>query len=857
MSTATTFPLPTSTETRPAGEPAFLRVLRRFTPREGWLTLALLLLSLMVVGWSVNTAQWVETPPLAGLILGSVAIGLVLAKVRLHGLWLHLIGLGVGAATIYWQTATLTEASEWGTRFQELNFRLSVWWGVVTSGELSTDLLPFSLMLAAVTWLVGYSSTWLIFRFHNFWAGVLPGALGIMTVLSYLPERYLGLLFLYLFFAALVAVRLYGLERQERWTRQGVKYPSSHGWFSLNDGIWFSVLVFLVAQLAPLHRAVSSPMRALWENARQPLDTVENEFNRLFSPVPSRKPIPYRVFGVHLPFQGAVYLSDDPVLYIDAELPTYWTVRGYAYYTSQGWLGLPTETHTLPWIPLIAQASDYRARIDLPQKVTAAFPLTTLPMATPPMSADRKLHLLVLPTEEFTLTLRGDTSSPSLPLDLRRSLDNLRRLPESAGAEEISQTLLQILPSSVIVTQLKLVETDSGKERRIAVQTQIEEEYPATLRKAIPKGKTYRLAEVRVLRKHPFPPDIVAVESRKEIAPKDSYSVVSWISVASEEELRRAGAAYPGWVLDHYLQLPASLPKRVKDLAQQLTASANNAYDKADALQSYLHTLTYDTQIQPLPRNADGVDHFLFTTRRAYSDYFASAMAVMARAVGIPARVAAGYAPGTFDPETKLYVVRDSDSHAWTEVFFPGYGWVAFEPTPGKGGIPRGLPGLFEEEGTVTEGGDPTQSAVEIPPAQPSPGDEQNAPPPSGLPVVGILARAGLALLLALVAVGSTLWYLFRRWFAHLTDPAAAYERMCRLASWARMRPRPDQTPSEYARALAVALPGLSEDVILLSSVYAKVRYGHKSVSGQEARETLAAWQRVRRRLVRRLLSRQ
>ena len=126
-----------------------------------------------------------------------------------------------------------------------------------------------------------------------------------------------------------------------------------------------------------------------------------------------------------------------------------------------------------------------------------------------------------------------------------------------------------------------------------------------------------------------------------------------YVSVATEDELREASTDYSAFITDHYLQLPESLPQRVLDKAEELTAGATNQYDKAAAISDYLRgeTFTYSQDIEAPPRDADGVDFFLFETQTGYSDYFASSMVVMLRAVDVPARLAAGYAPGEYDPE--------------------------------------------------------------------------------------------------------------------------------------------------------------------------------------------------------------
>jgi len=150
-------------------------------------------------------------------------------------------------------------------------------------------------------------------------------------------------------------------------------------------------------------------------------------------------------------------------------------------------------------------------------------------------------------------------------------------------------------------------------------------------------------------------------------------------------------AYYNPAILRAYLQLP-SIDPRVKALALQVTAGAHTMYDKAVALETYFRTsFTYSNTIQLLP-GAEATAWLLFQSNHsAFCNYFATAMAVMARLLGMPARVIDGYTSGTFDAKAQDWVVHSSDAHAWTQIYFAGYGWINFEPSPGFSQFPRPL----------------------------------------------------------------------------------------------------------------------------------------------------------------------
>ncbi len=169
----------------------------------------------------------------------------------------------------------------------------------------------------------------------------------------------------------------------------------------------------------------------------------------------------------------------------------------------------------------------------------------------------------------------------------------------------------------------------------------------------------------------------------------DSYRADSIIPNINEEDLRNAGQIYPIWVQKRYLALPLSIPERVLTLARELTAKEPNPYDRAIAIEDYLRSFPYTLDV-PIPsKNEDVSDYFLFTLKKGYCDYYATSMVVLARAAGIPARFVTGYVAETYDDERQSFIITADQAHAWVEIYFPGYGWVPFEPTAGRLGIVR------------------------------------------------------------------------------------------------------------------------------------------------------------------------
>lgn len=345
-----------------------------------------------------------------------------------------------------------------------------------------------------------------------------------------------------------------------------------------------------------------------------------------------------------------------------------------------------------------------------------------------------------------------------------------------------------------------------------------------------------------------WPRDILRVSSLTELRVNRKYTMRGSVSLPKPEPLRQAGISYPSWVTEAYLQLPGDLPARVRRLSRELVVSAATPYDKAVAIRNYLLTLPYSTSIPAPPPGSDGVDYFLFSRRAGYCDYYASAMVVMLRAVGVPARFVLGYATGVWDSGKQAYLVREKNYHSWPEVYFPGHGWVEFEPTPPEavefGGMTQGL-GELDDLSLATSAADPLD--IDITPeteeigVEAAVGREEVASPPSPLRWWwgGVILMAALGLSLA--------WHRYWGRPSGWGSPAEVYARMCRLASLAQLPPRPQQTPLEYASYLSAAMPGRAGEIALIAAAYARTRYGpRKYLKVEEWEEMVTAWRSLR-----------
>ncbi len=279
------------------------------------------------------------------------------------------------------------------------------------------------------------------------------------------------------------------------------------------------------------------------------------------------------------------------------------------------------------------------------------------------------------------------------------------------------------------------------------------------------------------------------------ISSAGSYEARSLVPVADEQTLRAEGQNYPDWVRQRFLSLPSEVPGRVKELALQLTASEPTPYDRVRAIELYLRTFPYTLDVPYPPLDQDLVDFFLFDLRTGYCDYYASAMVVLARAAGVPARLVIGYANGTYNLNAKHFLVSEADAHSWVEVYFPNSGWVPFEPTAGR-------PPLEKSNDYASE----FSSSMTLPEETPYI-EKTGSLPSSWFLLLGFIALIGII---------SIAWAAFDEIrLQRLSESAAAievYRRMRRYGAYLAVTLESGDTPYEYAASLSSKLQELSRN---------------------------------------------
>ncbi len=337
--------------------------------------------------------------------------------------------------------------------------------------------------------------------------------------------------------------------------------------------------------------------------------------------------------------------------------------------------------------------------------------------------------------------------------------------------------------------------------------------------------------------------------------PQDDQEVGVWLGDPNNNLLQQ-----------FYLQTPNDLTRAVKQTATNWTHGATNEYDVVKMLESHLNDssqFTYSVSNPPVPSNVDAAD-WLLQTHRGYCTYYATTMTVMARLLGIPARVVNGFSQGHYDTTRKAWVVDGNDAHSWVQVYFPSFGWINFDPTPGfsiNGAAnpqPTAPPVPTQHQPTPT----PTVNGTSNPtrqhtPTPASPGTKTNSSTPSGSQGLFL----GFSMLILLASLFVLLLAIFRyraRDAVGATAISSMFWRLSRLASLAGVPPQPWQTPYEYTHTLSRHYPQARTPLRRLAELFVRERYAptYQAPQSAEAQDIEKLWPNLRNSLLRSLLTR-
>jgi transglutaminase-like putative cysteine protease len=788
---------------------------------EGWLSPVLLLALVVTVCGSLQAAAWqpalqkaleiVIPAAIAGLVLG-----FVLAWVRrIPRVLAHVAGLLAGVAWVVQLSGTLRSVvvpqglplsfldpalHGWADLATELLIRSIIFGRTLVRGTSGEDVVLFVVLMTLVSWFMGFLSAWFAIRSH--WPAPAIGLPGLVLLLNtfYAPNVPMGYFGFYLFLTLVFLVYYFWKQREVEWQRNRVRYPQEMGSGVFWAGVLFSIVLVLGTSLLP-NTAGGAEEAPFWERFIQPWREVRSTWERLFSNVGGNYEASVRLgeFSPRFGLAGARVSPDGIAFVVRSTRGEYLRAMTFDQYTGRGW-NSPSELG-----PVWALAEG--------------------------------------------------------PLPLTR-----------AGRVRVQQEITPYMQGGNIV---------------FGYAEPVSTSLPAVVELATDLGAGQH-------------PDIVAVRSRASLVEGLPYTVVSYVSAIDKTSLRQAGQSYPTAITNRYLQLPADLPPRVYELADRIVAQELGAalpmtatgeftlpparggggsvvvrvdggqvvavsppgslvraglvtpYDAAEAIEEYLRTqYTYSENISAPPSNGDAIDYFLFTSKTGYCDYFATAMAVLLRTQGVPARLVRGYASGTYDEDVEGYVVPAWAAHSWVEAYFPTYGWERFEPTAADY---TARPRRAEAPPTRTTplGRTPMPDDV-MDDDQPRPDDLTDPAPIEDIPDFTTPPRSAAAawgipvglVALGMLAVG-VLALRVNRGLRQLTPAAALYERMCRWASTIQLVPSDAQTPYEVADYLGDALAERHPQVGAIAAAYVRERYGQQHLSAADVDGASRSWKEMR-----------
>ena len=503
---------------------SFGRMLR---PADGWISVVLLALNLIVVVWSVHHADWVATPNLVVVLLLAMVTGLVLARLPFWATLVFPVGLGVGLLVVVWRMTSFSGSDDAVANAGQLWDRLDLWFAAVQAGNINIDQVPFAFGVIVVTWLLGYIGIWLFARYRNFWGVFVLGGIGLLSNLTYLPPDASLFLGMYLFTALLLIGRVQSVRRQHDWRRRNFRFDGNLGVLSLTDSFLLVAVVLLVAFFVVPKGPTFGPTHSAYEFMRSPMQGWEGDFNRLFAGLPARRALGYRIWGDAMAFQGTINPTTVQVLRVESPVPMYWKARTYGTYTSKGWVSQATNLEPMDWVPSYAAAQPALKRIETSYSVTPAYSTHILFGSAKVLAINRSVRVETYDSPTYTLDLSHSGSDGALLPRLAVADESLDRVILERGSLVDDSVLARSLPPD-----LRLV-----KVSRVA-------------------GEAQQAVVAEVL---PARPDVLSVSSSNgKISAGDTYRITSSISVAKSQDLRSAGTDYPTWALKKYTQLSLS-----------------------------------------------------------------------------------------------------------------------------------------------------------------------------------------------------------------------------------------------------------------------------------------------------------
>jgi transglutaminase-like putative cysteine protease len=798
---------------------------------------------------------------LGPLALMGLVLGYLLSQTRAQDLVAHSIALWTGAMAavllVTLETAgPVAIVRSKGAAFVDLVTGVSQ--SLVRDDTSSVTDAQLLVVLGVTAWLLAYSSAWVIYRRGWFGLGVAVPA-SILLASIRVDNRNGGWpLALFIFAAIGLAARHAIAANSMRWARRNMTTGPGLASRFLVAALPVAVAAVVAALLVNpgIHRAMSVPYRETaqqgWEQLR---DKVESVIGKTGPGGGS-----YASFPDNFEIGGNIDLSNEVVARVQSDSGHYLALRRYDVYDGQGWSSGVQSTFKLD-----GDASNIRV-------TNVIFADSQSVALSGAMTGDREPESALItverPKDDLIFTIET-FSSASRQVYAVLGWERLNRTEIDVDAVDLAsipvdlQSLVRTVrnaPFEVDRASGKVTLTDPSVQEAFDRARQRLAAYPVIADLTVgDQGQLVIVVSGRI----PNYDDIEALFTSDAIHANTDYRVVGLSSTASPDQLASASTDYPAWIANRYLQLPDSVTERTRNEAQRVViqAGATNSFDKVWAVQEYLRSnFTYELNSPRPSGDQDWVDYFLFDHQAGRCEQFASAMIVMVRSLGIPARLVSGYNySGETDAQGEV-VYRENQAHTWVEVFFPEYGWVPFEPTTNQAEFTYGTdnPDQASETPEATDASPTPEPTVEsTPQAEPTP-DATPIPPQlstdsgdNGSRTARLIQIA--AILLALFCFG-TLGFmgLMWQWRVRGLPPAGGlFARLQRVGAWFGVRSADSTTPYEFGRALTTVLPGTEAPIRSITNAYYAEQFDPASSNQESISAARTGWKQLRRNLLR------
>jgi transglutaminase-like putative cysteine protease len=830
---------------------------------EGIAVFVLLMLVNVIPAIGMKRSGWEHLVIPIGLVsvLGYVA-GWASARGAVLDTMAHLLAVGTGALVSAYFVARSVDGLEGSapSRMRQV-FTLAGDWYLGVGNSRAYEDIVLSLLLGLIVWMIGYLSAWVLFRRGWLAMALLQPLLLLLVNLGFAPDPPAVFTIAFCAMAIPLAARFHLFRKQQAWARFQQGSSGMLAFRFLAIGTVIGLLVTSAGWNTPvsvsqeLLKPIMGEMGQQVESARDRAAEFIDE--RVGSPGSSDNT--FSEFEEDFSIGGdASGLSDQPEVLVEADSAPYLAAQRYNVYDGRGWSTDLESTFN----------GDGPDGVDYAPKM--AFRAGQTVTLSPVAGGEQTIQALITPlvTQGARLLTVDTFVSANVDSSVQMSWIQLDNAEFDIGAGSLAQVPPDLMQIAQLLRSLSLTGEDDGFGP-LTGDTRTDEEVVALRRSLAGRFLDVRWvaddngAATRLIVNGQIPvyDDVETVFPGQDIA--NDYSVRGIMSAADEKDLRAAGTSYPEWVTARYLDLPDTVTDRTREYAQQFATEGASTYDIAKGIEQHLRsTITYDLTVGSPPGDDDVVDYVLFEDQRGYCEHYATAMVVLLRALDIPARVVAGYAPGEWDEAQGGYVYLQQDAHLWVEVYFPEFGWIPFEPTANRA---ERVLGEETSQAGPEDGVAPTPdaSATEDAESEPLPTPTEDAATPPALdqqdatlatvadadggPGPGTIA-AILGIVGAIAVAGVVVWWLWMRQLRGLDPVGALYVRLVRFGRLVGVSRRPTTTPKEFGDALAAKVPAVRQQTYRIINAYEIDQYGEIKPGGPVIEAATDAWRRIRAR---------